>query len=533
MRAKAWFIPPILIFAACAQVGELTGGEKDTTAPLLVRSIPPQASTGFKGDRILLEFDERIQLDRVRDRLLVSPPLAAAPTVRLAGARSVEIILNAPLSEDRTYTFSIGEAVKDLTEGNQAAGLDLVFSTGSVLDSLTLVGSVLNAFSGVEEKSILVVAYAKGDTISFRSGKPLYATRTDQLGQFALRHLRAGSYDLLALRDQNTNYRYDLPNEEIAFLDGPVEAAPFDSSIATHVLRLFVEPSAVQRVREYRVEPDGALRVILALPGERAKVRDITRTGGLLLWSPEWNAQRDTLLLWPSDTTALKDGQYELAVDGVVHDTLRYRPMGRMPFHTTIRSRTIDEGKEAFVQMIASRPIADIDTTRWSLTMDSIAVPFTVVRDSMDQRTLRIYSKLLAGDNARSVLYPKAIRDIYGGTNDTLTISFGRAAEKATGRLRVTVKSRSTAQGPLILALIDGQGRAVRTSSLPLGAGEVAWERIQPGIYQIRCIEDANDNGRWDAGILAMGRSPEVVWRHPDPVNVRAGWDLHVDWELP
>jgi len=533
MRATACLLIPILLLTACAQVGELSGGEKDSTAPRLLRSTPEQAGTGYNGDRILLEFDERIQLDRVRDRLLVSPPLTTAPTVRLSGARSVEIQLNAPLEEDRTYTFSIGEAVKDLTEGNQASGLDLVFSTGDALDSLNLAGSVLSAFNGTPEKDVLVVAYAQGDSSSLRSGKPLYATRSDQLGQFVLRHLRAGSYELHALRDKNTNYRYDLPNEEIAMLDSAVIAGPLDSTITAHALRLFLEPSATQRVREYRVVPDGALQVTLTLPAQQAKVRDIARTGGSLDWTPEWSTRRDTVMLWPSDTTALKEGNYELTMDGMVVDTLRYRPIGRMPFHTTLRIRAIDEGRDALVKLISSRPIVSFDTARMTLSVDSVPLAFSVERDSVDQRTLTLRSALRAGDNARLTLLPKAVRDIYNGSNDTLVSALGRAAVKATGTLRIAMVTPTGTSGSYILALIDGQGRAVRSDVLTSEGATLTWERIPPGTYEVRCIADANLNGRWDEGSLAARRLPELVFRHPDPVNVRAGWDLRLDWVLP
>lgn len=87
---------------------------------------------------------------------------------------------------DRTYTFSIGEAVKDLTEGNQALGLDLVFATGPSLDSLIIAGTVEQAFSGKAEKGALVMAYETIDDTSFQRGRPLYATRTDAMGRYLL-----------------------------------------------------------------------------------------------------------------------------------------------------------------------------------------------------------------------------------------------------------------------------------------------------------------------------------------------------------
>ena len=271
----------------------------------------------------------------------------------------------------------------------------------------------------------------------------------------------------------------------------------------------------------------------LALPAQQAKVRDIARTGGSLTWTPEWSSRRDTVMLWPSDTTALKDGSYELALDGEVVDTLRYRPLGRMPFNTSIQVRTIDEGRDALVKMISSRPIVSYDTARMKLSVDSVPLAFTVERDSVDQRTLTLRSALRAGDNARLKLLPKAVRDIYGGSNDTLASSVGRAADKATGTLRIAMVTPAETSGTYILALIDGQGRAVRSDAVSNGKVPLTWERVPPGTYELRCIVDGNLNGRWDEGSLAARRLPELVFRHPDPVNVRAGWDLRVDWVLP
>ena len=71
----------VLMLAACAQVRELQGGEKDTDAPVLLTAEPPNRTTHFISDRITLRFSERVKLDRVRDRLLVSPPLDKAPDV--------------------------------------------------------------------------------------------------------------------------------------------------------------------------------------------------------------------------------------------------------------------------------------------------------------------------------------------------------------------------------------------------------------------------------------------------------------------
>ena len=79
-RTGAAMMLPALFAVGCAQVKEIAGGERDTAAPQLVASLPAQASTGYQGDRIILQFDERVVLERPGDRVLISPPLEALPT---------------------------------------------------------------------------------------------------------------------------------------------------------------------------------------------------------------------------------------------------------------------------------------------------------------------------------------------------------------------------------------------------------------------------------------------------------------------
>jgi hypothetical protein len=521
-----------LFFAACAQVGNITGGDKDETPPKLIGADPPHLSTHFTGRRIVLQFDERIQLDRVRDRMLVSPPLDVQPDVRITGARNVTIDLNAPLKPNTTYSFGIGEAVKDLTEGNPAKGLVHVISTGSFVDSLVVAGVVTNAFTGEPEKEVLVMLHAMDDTTTVRTGRPAYAGRSDAEGRFVLRHLRQGSYRPYALRDKNANYRFDLPNEEIAFLDAPVQAMLEDSLLVVHDLRLFAERGKVQQVRGSNVTADGALRLVLAKPAEDLVLRDVARTGGLLSWRTEWNLDRDTVLCWPSDTTELREGRYEVRIDGTVTDSVRYRPVQRMPFHTGLRPQVREEAGGAVVRIRAARPLVSLDTTRITLVQDSIPLSFTATLDPAAPRTLLIRTDIAPGGSASLTMLPKAVRDIYAGSNDTLRTGVGRAAEQSTGTLRIKLAPGEGVQGPFILQLLDMQGRVVREAYPPPEGGTVTWERLGPGNHTLRLIADANANGRWDTGDLDSGLQPEQVWRYEGTLNVRAAWDLGIDWVL-
>jgi hypothetical protein len=64
------------------------------------------------------------------------------------------------------------------------------------------------------------------------------------------------------------------------------------------------------------------------------------------------------------------------------------------------------------------------------------------------------------------------------------------------------------------------------------GQRTTEWERLAPGHFTLRVIADTNGNGRWDPGEWAERRQAERTWYHPEPVNVRAAWDVVVDWEV-
>ena len=58
----------------CAQIGSVTGGNKDTLAPVLLKASPQLLATNFTGNKITFTFDEYIdELQDVQSNVLVSP----------------------------------------------------------------------------------------------------------------------------------------------------------------------------------------------------------------------------------------------------------------------------------------------------------------------------------------------------------------------------------------------------------------------------------------------------------------------------
>lgn len=219
-------IAVILLTGRCAKMGSISGGPKDEDPPVVVFSKPVNYSTNFKGNRIEITFDEFISLNNVNQALVVSPPLKEKPEIRLKGKT---ILVNIPgdLRDSTTYTFNFGNSIEDNNERNVLNNFEFVFSTGSILDSLCIEGSVKSAFNlQPSEDPIIIMVYDKlEDSIPMQEA-PVYIGRSDKNGNFRISNLKADTFKIFGLKDLNFNYIYDLPNETIAFCDSLVYLFP-------------------------------------------------------------------------------------------------------------------------------------------------------------------------------------------------------------------------------------------------------------------------------------------------------------------
>lgn len=228
LRYTYRFLAFVLMFSflACANVVSPSGGPKDTVPPIVLKTSPENQSTNFSTKEIHITFDEFVTLNNPNGNILISPPLDHSPEYKLNG-KSLIIKFKEPLKSETTYSFNFGEAIKDLHEGNIFKDYSFVFSTGDDIDTLILEGKLLQAADHKPSADFFVMLYSdNNDTISFDSlpyfVKPNYITKSNKDGVFKFSGVKDDNYLIFALKDGNSNYRFDLPNEDIAFLDSLV-----------------------------------------------------------------------------------------------------------------------------------------------------------------------------------------------------------------------------------------------------------------------------------------------------------------------
>ena len=177
-----------LLLIGCAQVGTISGGERDTAAPIPTENVsPPNATTNFSANEIEIPFNEYFILNDPRSTIRIVPPHAKLET--RVKKKTLFISWEDTLQENTTYAIYMNGAVKDYTEGNDSI-MQYVFSTGDIIDSLSLNLAVVDAFDNKGAKDIIVALYdpASNELLNFG--------QTDNNGVVSLRYLAAKTYNL-------------------------------------------------------------------------------------------------------------------------------------------------------------------------------------------------------------------------------------------------------------------------------------------------------------------------------------------------
>ena len=236
-RCLYLILPVILIgfLVSCANVSPPRGGPKDTIPPLMIESDPIHESLNFEGNKINLQFDERIVIDNLNNKLIITPRLDEEFDYK-TGKYDLTIILKEGLKDSTTYTFNFADAVKDITEGNPSENAVIAFSTGDYLDSLIIRGTVIDLLTAQPFENSVVAIYELTDTLDIFSGSPRYFTRTNQSGEFNLYNIKNVQFKIYAFIDNNRNLKNESSREKYGFLLDPIDPEVDTDSASSWVI---------------------------------------------------------------------------------------------------------------------------------------------------------------------------------------------------------------------------------------------------------------------------------------------------------
>jgi uncharacterized protein (DUF2141 family) len=526
-KFRSIFILLALTVIGCAKRGSISGGLKDTIAPVLKASFPKNLSVNFKGKEINLTFDEYVKLKNVNKQLIVSPPLKYNPEVTpFTPSKIINIKIKDTLQENTTYSFNFGQSIEDNNEGNPYNQFKYVFSTGSYIDSLKVVGTIKDALNKKEDSYVSVMLYEVNnkfnDSMVYKS-VPRYITNTlDSLKTFKMENLKAGKYLLIAMKDENSNNKFDPKKDKIGFRKQLV-TIPNDSLFE---LKLFKEVLAFKTFKPVQTSGN---KLLLGYEGNPKNVKVVLKKGNEIIPTIVTKyPTKDSLQVWyrpikaDSLNLAVTNGNYNKSYTykktEQKKDTLSFSPKPNLGLSKldqfTIRS---------------SRPLVKFDESKIQvIDKDSVNVKFSTSYDVYKQE-LKFNIEKEPLQRYKFLLLPGALTDYIDQKNDTLAYKLTTKNATDYGNLRVNLTN--VKQFPVIVQLTTDKGDVI-ASEFSDKATSVDFMYLEPAKFTLRVIYDANGNKEWDSGNFLERRQPEEVIYFPKEIDVRGNWDVDQTFDL-
>lgn len=531
MKKQLLFIFGVILFLStsrCAKRGTPTGGFKDSIPPQLVSANPPLKTVNFDKEKVVLNFDEYIQLKNIANQLIVSPPIEKSDYKILPEgtvSKKIEIRFNKPPRSNTTFNFNFGAAVEDYNEGNAYPFLSYTFSTGDYLDSLTLSGTVKHAYAMEPINRVSIHLYPIDSTYTDSTiylQKPLYIGNTLDSVYFNLQSLAPGKYEMLAIRDYSFNYLFDQNIDQIGFFEEPI-TLPQDS---------IKFPVLFQEIPNFRW---GSPKIINNHHLEFGFFGEVDENKILFdsVFSKEHpgfftrDREKDTLHYWFEPKEELDSIMVGLKEKDSVR-TWNLKPYKLIPDSLTL---SITPANKQFIHFLdtikiqTSLPVQEIDTDNILLfDIDTLEVPYEASIDKNKDIVYLTFEKV-PNDRYQLQLFPNAITDFLGATNDTLMHSLRTKEIESYGTLLLKVEHNQP-ELSYFLELLDNNGKVVR-KMIQNPTDRYTLPFLIPGDYQVRFVNDKNGNGKWDTGNYLEKRQPEEVIYLKEPLKLRANWELN------
>ncbi len=574
LKLFSWiFILSAIIFSCATPVGP-TGGEKDEIPPIVVEYEPQNYTVNFGGDEIIITFNEFIEVKEISQKLVVSPPMDDQPEIDTRG-KSVVIDIIDTLLPNTTYSFYFADAIVDLHEGNPIENFEFVFSTGPVLDSMQISGRLVDAYTQKPVKDAFVMLY-KDDSDSVPIKQiPFYLSKTSEDGSFTLSNLAMMKYKIFALKDANSNYLFDLPNEKIAFSDTLI--TPFEVSsknmfktldtittdtltkdtlsvehdttvLATAprdslILRFFKERDTTLKLTTSLIEKNKYLALGFNRPVDSVKIKALKPQ-----WENEWNItewfeEKDSLLLWLKDFKS-DSLVIDLAADTSLRDTLTFtyfkkenknqdavdEKANRLSLKAQLDGSTQLLRHPLEIQF--NHPVLNTynaDSLDLYSSEDTVRVGF----EKYDLRKMRVNHSWKESMSYQLLIPDSVFTSIYGVGNDSTMVRFNTKALKDYGTFILNLKTDSThSDVSYFIQLLSQDEKQVFESFSTTKDTTVTFNLLNPGKYKLKGIVDNNRNERWDSGLYLKNEQPEKVFYYQGEIEIIGNWEVDYDWKI-
>ena len=573
----------VVLLTHCARIAAPPGGPKDEDPPVVEKSEPLNYSSNFDGESMEIEFDEFINLRDINEQLIISPPLEKKPVTTVKGKKLI-VELDEDLHENTTYTFNFGNAIVDNNESNPLTNFQFVFSTGDQIDSLSFKGNILMAFNLSIPEEVSILLYDNlSDSAVFKE-KPLYVSKVNEEGYFEINNLKADTFQIFALQDENMNYTYEAPemiafsdsflildeknyHQKLSLNDSTLSDSTLTDSLKSFIdtiphseieLKLFKEKNKEQYLIGSSRKRKEKLIFIFNIPLEEdpeIKLIDFPDEESWFL--KEKYVIGDTLGLWLLDTALINQGALMISLY-FAETNLKGE---KIYFTDTIRLRAPKPKKVSKKKNLkALAPVKPVLGLKFSAgkgvpmningnffittdtpleRYDSSKIAFYYMKDSVEVREnynikldtsslnkLILKVKWKENTTYKIQFFPDAVFNTYGLSNDTIEVMFKVRELEYYGNIIMELEQ---VDSNLIIQLVEKEDKIVR-QTYASNDTIISFNYLPPKTYWIKVIKDDNNNGKWDTGNVLEKIQPEKISYYFEEIKLRSNWDFKKNW---
>jgi uncharacterized protein (DUF2141 family) len=554
----------LFVTASCAKQTAPTGGPKDTIPPILVESFPKNNDINYKGDHLEMTFDEFINLDNPKEKILITPDIEKKFQI-IARKKKVVLTFEEPLKDTVTYSINFQESIKDITEKNPAENLKIAFSTGGYIDSLEIKGKAQDPLTGKEVKNATVALY-QSDTFSIFNHRPSYISRTNEKGSYTITNLKHGTYFLYAFNDANRNLIVDSKSEGYAFQPIAIRLNKNAEADILNFIKLDAREIKLTSARPYntyfnikfskgiknyriRSATGEVLQSIIGEDKSSIKVYKTFEADSLpiaLSAQDSIGHKLDTTMyvkFSPKKSTpesfdiALKNWKI-LRDKGRIEGTITYnKPFSQINFDSIffridsinfIRFSQENIKFDSIRKELAFSKTFDRKLFQTKSTMSGQKTAPDLTREGQKPALAPGQKQQKSAPSApENLLYlgSAAFISVEADTSKSISETLRPLTSEETGVIRVNIQ---TPQPFIIVQLLD---KAFTVISTVRNNTSITFDDLRPGDYQVRLIIDQDNNGEWTPGNPFNDQETEPILFYinekKNPViNLKANWEL-------
>ena len=498
----------VLGLFSCAQQTSLTGGDKDTLAPILI--VDSNVSlVNMKQASINLEFNENIQFLRAKRALITNPSIRDIEVTE--EKNKIEINWEDTLNPNTTYSFLFINSIADITEKNKINEFNYVVSTGPKIDSGSLLGTIIK----YPEKKVFENALLR--IVNVNDKVYTYRTYTDKNGKYQLNNIKNGEYQLYCFKDENDNLLLDTLTEEHGFLRDNILVS--DSSTISNIIAF--SPKRKKSLDKNSFNDFGKLELEFNVPVDSCSITDLTTNTVY-----QSNTMSSKHFFYFSDT--LTKHLLIIKSGNDFKDTIRISCDDNIGTENKIsfkeqKSNTL-ASKEGFT-LEFNQFIKEIDTSLIEIFVDSILINASF---KVNKNLVSIVPKSKV-NNYKMILLPNSITGIRETKKDTSIVNFNISNNNNLSTLELNIFNIPYPKS--IIKIIQNKKvvKQLRVSGEKL---EYSISRCNPGDYEIKLIGDLNGDGYWTIGNIEKRVLPEPIVEYNGLLQLKKNWTNNIQWDF-